>query len=130
MVVRAGRSIYDGINGGLRQARGGIFAYLNSDDSYPPWTLDVVVEAFERHPDIDVVFGDALGVQDGSGDEDIRFQPNLGYDFYLRSGSLVQPAVFWRRRVYDELGEFDSESAASGRPRLLAAHGSSPDAST
>ncbi len=58
--------MYDGINKGMRLASGDILAYLNSDDLYPPWALDVVVDAFERDPEVDVVFGDVLGVQDGS----------------------------------------------------------------
>jgi GT2 family glycosyltransferase len=106
--------MYDGVNKGFRHARGHIFAYLNSDDLYFPWTLEVVVAAFERVPDADVVFGDALGVRDETGAEDIRFQPDLGYAFYLRSGSLVQPAVFWRRRVYEELGGFDTSLRYAG----------------
>ena len=54
--------MYDAINKGMRQAKGDILAYLNSDDLYFPWTLEVVVEAFDREPAADLVFGDALGV--------------------------------------------------------------------
>jgi hypothetical protein len=65
-----------------------------------------VVEAFDRHPAADVVFGDALGVV-SNGAEEIRFQPDIGYGYLARTGSLVQPSVFWRRRVYERVGDFD-----------------------
>jgi len=106
--------MYDGVNRGLRQAKGEVLAYLNSDDLYFPWTIETVMRAFSDHPEVDVVFGDALGIWDDSGIEDIRFQPDLGYAFLLRAGSFVQPTVFWRRRVLERIGEFDSRLHHAG----------------
>jgi glycosyltransferase involved in cell wall biosynthesis len=105
--------MYDAINKGMKLASGEILAYLNSDDLYFPWTLETVVEAFGRNAEADVVFGDALGI-DADGREDIRFQPSHRYGFLLRSSSFVQPAVFWRRAVYDEIGGFDPELRLAG----------------
>jgi hypothetical protein len=99
------RGMYDAINKGMRLASGDILAYLNSDDLYFPWTLETVVEHFLGHPETDVVLGDALGVHEQTGAEDIRFQPPYRWTFLLRAGSFVQPAVFWRRRVYSGVGE-------------------------
>ena len=101
------RGMYDAVNKGLRLASGEILAYLNSDDLYFPWTLEVVADQFSRHLGADLLFGDSLGVLEPSGAEDLRFQPAFRYDFLLRAGSFVQPAVFWRRRVYEALGGFD-----------------------
>ena len=101
------RGMYDAVNKGLRLASGEILAYLNSDDLYFPWTFEVVADQFSRHLEADLVFGDSLGVLEPSGAEDLRFQPAFRYDFLLRAGSFVQPAVFWRRRVYEALGGFD-----------------------
>jgi glycosyltransferase involved in cell wall biosynthesis len=108
------RGMYDAINKGMRQARGQILAYLNSDDLYFPWTLEVIVDAFERHPEADVVFGDALGIQEETGNEDVRFQPSFRYDFLLRSGSFVQPSVFWRSSVWEDVGEFNQAFRLAG----------------
>ncbi len=108
------RGMYDAINKGMRLASGEILAYLNSDDLYFPWTLQVVVDHFERHPEADLVFGDALGIHDGSRIEDIRFQPDLGYGFLLRAGSFVQPGVFWRATIKDAVGEFDQSLGLAG----------------
>jgi glycosyltransferase involved in cell wall biosynthesis len=101
------RGMYDAINKGVRQARGEILCYLNSDDLYFPWTLETVVEYFDRHPDIDFVYGDALSIENPSG----RLRPYWTPPFdlgYLRAvGFLAQPTVFWRRRAYECEGGFD-----------------------
>jgi glycosyltransferase involved in cell wall biosynthesis len=99
--------MYDALNKGMALAKGDILAYLNSDDLYFPWTLRTVVEAFEQHPEADVVFGDAMGIS-ALGQLDLRFQPPHRYAFLLHASSFVQPAVFWRRDVAAEVGPFDS----------------------
>jgi len=52
--------MYDAVNRGLKRSKGTYIAYLNCDEQYLPGTLEKVVRFFERHPDIDMVFGDVL----------------------------------------------------------------------
>lgn len=99
--------MYEAINKGLAMARGEILAYLNSDDLYFPWTLEVVVRAFGRHPDMDFVYGDALSVDDATGARRMYWQFPFRRDYVCRSGFLAQPTVFWRRRAWETLGPFD-----------------------
>jgi glycosyltransferase involved in cell wall biosynthesis len=99
--------MYDAINKGMALARGEILAYLNSDDLYFPWTLDVVVRTFDRHPDVDFVFGDALGIDDETGSRRLYWQLPFHRDWVCRSGFLAQPAVFWRRRAWEDAGPFE-----------------------
>lgn len=106
--------MYDAINKGMRLASGEILAYLNSDDLYFPWTLETVVEAFARHRGADVVYGDGLGINDQTGLEDLRFQPPFRFEFLLRAGSFVQPAVFWTREIHGAVGEFDQAFRLAG----------------
>ena len=99
--------MYSAINKGLGMARGDIVAYLNSDDLYFPWSVEVVVAAFEAHPEADFVYGDALSVDDETG----RQQPYWMYppnaDYLKRVGIIAQPSVFWRRSAMEALGPFD-----------------------
>lgn len=59
--------MYDAINRGLRKATGDICAYLNCDEQYLPGALASVRDYFLRHSDVDVVFADAV-VVDENGD--------------------------------------------------------------
>jgi glycosyltransferase involved in cell wall biosynthesis len=99
--------MYEAINKGLRQARGEIVAYLNSDDLYFPWTLAVVVAAFERHRDAGFVYGDLLQIDEGCRCERIAWQLPYATDFVRRWGVLAQPTIFWRRSVLAQEGYFD-----------------------
>lgn len=99
--------MYEAVNKGMRLATGEILAYLNSDDLYFPWTLDVVADAFERRPRADFIHGDALGVEDETGRRRMYWQQPYDLEYLRTSGFLAQPAVFWRRRVLGALGGFD-----------------------
>ena len=102
------RGMYDGINKGFARARGEILAYLNTDDWYLPWTIETVVQYFETHPEINLVFGDHLDLYE-DGRVGLSIQPSFRFPLIrLTHWSLPQPAVFWRRRVYEALGGFDS----------------------
>jgi len=100
----------EAINKGLRRATGEIVAWINSDDVYTPKTFDAVVHYFETHADVAMVFGDAHIV-----DHDGHFlfhKKALPFDrlmgICIGCGLLVtQPAVFWRRTVFDAIGYLD-----------------------
>ncbi len=106
--------MYDAINKGLKRARGEIVTYLNTDDKYFPWTLASVVAAFQRHPEVDIVYGDVVKIDDADGSRTLVFAPPFRATFVGRIGSLFQPAVFWRRAVTDELGGFDDSLRFGG----------------
>lgn len=96
------------INKGLRVAGGDLVAYLNSDDVYLPGAISRVVEAFARHPEADIVYGDFHAIDQCGGVIDriktIPFDPQiLLYD----ANFICQPASFYRARLIEEIGDFD-----------------------
>lgn len=99
--------MYQAINRGLATATGQVLTYLNSDDLLVPWAVEVAVECFRRHPEADVVFGDALRWYTEVPGVDLMIQPEFDHGRVSRTGSLIQPTVFWRRRLMDRIGAFD-----------------------
>lgn len=97
-----------GITKGFERCTGDILTWLNSDDFYPSKdTLKKVVAAFEANPAADIVYGGVNFV--GTQGEFLRKGfvnkngPGLLRSFHQQVG-IVQPGVFWRRKVFEELG--------------------------
>jgi glycosyltransferase involved in cell wall biosynthesis len=103
--------MYEAINKGIAISRGEVLAYLNSDDLYLPWSVEVAVRALQQ-PGIELVYGD-LGILRGERKGKLRrFNIQFKPDFNLRHFSFVatigQPAVFWRRSLTERIGLFDT----------------------
>jgi hypothetical protein len=69
--------------------------------------VEVVVDAFERRPRADFVYGDALGIEDETGRRRMYWQQPFSLEHLTTGGFLAQPAVFWCRHVLAALGGFD-----------------------
>ncbi len=97
----------DAVNKGFRKAKGEIFGWLNSDDTYLPGAIRKVVEFFQSNPDISMVYGEAYTV-DAQGK---IIEPYLTEEFdYQRLAEtcfICQPTVFIRRHVFEEIGPLD-----------------------
>jgi glycosyltransferase involved in cell wall biosynthesis len=101
--------MYDALNKGIREARGMIVATLNTDDAYEPEAIAQVVRHFEVHRLAEVVFGDALFMNEQGQPQYIYRGLNFNWKRYvsMRASSLVTPAVFWKRAIHDRIGYFD-----------------------
>lgn len=62
IVSRIGKDkgMYDAVNKGFRLAQGSVISHLNCDEQYLPGTLSFVQDYFDRHPEVDVIFGGGL----------------------------------------------------------------------
>lgn len=98
----------DAINKGLRQARGEIVAYINSDDTYEPGAVRRAVDLLAANPQVDFIYGDANLIDEHGAlierthavDFDIGV---LTYDHNF----ICQPASFWRNSLVQRIGPFD-----------------------
>lgn len=95
------------INKGLAMATGDILAYLCADDLYEPAAVRSVLEAFAEHPEADVVYGDYYFLEGDSGRKRRKSAASFRPGNLRHRNPLGQPAVWWRRRVYDKFGGFD-----------------------
>jgi glycosyltransferase involved in cell wall biosynthesis len=60
LVSEKDEGMYDAINRGWRKARGDILCWLNCDEQYLPGALRAVADYFNAHPEVDLVFADAI----------------------------------------------------------------------
>lgn len=98
----------DAINKGLRQSTGEILGYLCADDFLEPGALAQVSEAFRAAPHADVVYGDAFFLESDSGWKRLKRAGDFSVRRLRRGNFLLQPAVFWRRSVYEKSGALDA----------------------
>lgn len=101
--------MYDAINKGLEMAEGEVIGYLNTDDSYLPWSVEVACEVLARGPR--VVFGDLAVVKEVAEKavSYVQFYPPFDKAHYLWVQAIGQPTVFWRREVTDVAGAFSRD---------------------
>ena len=100
--------MYDALNKGIDTASGEVLAYLNSDDAWLPWAVERVMRVFGSKHDVDIVFGDGIKVDEDIGKQRLRLFPPFDRISLANYESLMQPAVFWRRRLIERIGGFDT----------------------
>ena len=92
------------INKGWERATGDVITWLNSDDYYPPNALEPVGEAYAADPELALVFGDSLVVDEGSQYMKRRDMSQFNKEAILLGFSMAQPSVFTHRRTVLETG--------------------------
>jgi glycosyltransferase involved in cell wall biosynthesis len=115
LFVEKDSGMYDAINRGLRRASGEICAYLNCDEQYLPGALSEVANYFATHPEIDVLFGDAVLVNAKGVPLSYR-RVTLPSLVHLRLADLntLTCATFFRHRLVDAGHLFPSHLKIAG----------------
>ena len=91
------------LNKAFAESRGEIIGWLNSDDAYfGPDVVSAAVDAFERDPDVAVVYGHALLVNAAGRVLQVLWVPRFDRSLLRLHDFVIQPAAFIRRR---HLGE-------------------------
>ncbi|MCX8061895.1 MAG: glycosyltransferase [Anaerolineales bacterium] len=98
----------DAINKGFAHAKGEIFAWLNSDDTYLPHAVSEAVEFLQRHPEIGLVYGNANFI-DEQGRVLGKFPARQTDYRRLRRGyvHIPQQAAFFRAELWRQVGPLD-----------------------
>jgi len=98
----------DAINKGLADATGEVLGYLNSDDVLCPGALAAVGEAFASDPDLMFAWGRASYLNEvGAPVSPYLVRPDA-IDRLADACFIAQPAAFFRRKVWEEVGPFDA----------------------
>ena len=99
----------DAINKGWARSRGDIVCWLNSDDTYiGNGVIETQIALLRSSPSIGLVYGSGY-FTDTQGRELRTFTTRpYSYPALLRTGYIVQPTVFLKRAVVQEVGPLDT----------------------
>ncbi|RJP50939.1 MAG: glycosyltransferase [Anaerolineaceae bacterium] len=98
----------DAINKGFARTTGEIIAWLNSDDYYLQGAIRAVVKVFEEHPDVVLVYGNMLAVDEAGRTFNTLNYKQLTLEDLLCFQIIGQPAVFMRRSALQKTNGLDS----------------------
>lgn len=94
----------DAINRGFAHTSGEIMCWLNSDDLLLPGSLAYVARYFTEHPEIDVVYGHRLLIDESDRQIGTWILPAHSDLALTLADHIPQETVFWRRRIWDAAG--------------------------
>ena len=94
----------DAINRGFASTDGEIMGWLNSDDLLLPGALMTIGEYFAAHPEVDVVYGNRV-VIDETGREVGRWVlPSDTHEYLDWADYIPQETLYWRRSLWSAVG--------------------------
>jgi GT2 family glycosyltransferase len=94
----------DAINRGFAGTSGEIMAYLNSDDLLLPGSLAFVARYFVEHPQVDVVYGNRILIDEQDRVVGIWVLPAHDERVLTLADYVPQETLFWRRSAWEAAG--------------------------
>ena len=92
------------INLGFQKTSGEIMGWLNADDLHVPNTLWQVGEFFRNHPQVDVVYGHRLIINEDGHLVGSWIMPSHEDEVLSWADYIPQETLFWRRSVWEKAG--------------------------
>jgi glycosyltransferase involved in cell wall biosynthesis len=96
----------DAINRAFERTSGEIMAWINSDDILLPGALAYVARYFDEHPDVDVVYGHRVMIDEFDRKIGEWILPPHDDKTLTFADYVPQETLFWRRRIWEAAGGF------------------------
>lgn len=84
-----------------------VMAWLNSDDLLGPGVLEFVGDYFARHPEVDVIYGHRIIIDEADRDVGRWVMPRHDAATLEWIDYVPQETLFWRKRAWDRAGGID-----------------------
>ena len=105
----------DALNHAFGRMGGDVIGYLNADDLLSPGAAKTILDSFDSNPDVDIIYGEVQWI-DEEGRVTGRHAGQIStleevldiYNVWWANRQWVQPEVFFRRRVWDRVGPFNT----------------------
>lgn len=98
------------LNRGFARTSGEVMAYLNSDDLLLPGTLSYVARFLHDHPEVDVVYGHRVLIDELGREIGRQVIPRHNDRVLAWADFIPQETVFWRRAAWERAGATFDES--------------------
>lgn len=95
------------INRGFANCDAEIMGWLNSDDILLPGSLAYIAGIFDEHPEVDLIYGHRILIDEDGRDIGIWVTPRHSADALRWFDFLPQETVFWRRSLWERAGGID-----------------------
>lgn len=92
------------INVGFARTRGDVMAYLNADDLLLPGSLHRVARFFGKYPEVDVVYGHRILINDRNEEIGRWILPRHDGRVLRVADFVPQETLFWRREIWNRTG--------------------------
>ncbi|WP_221032930.1 glycosyltransferase family 2 protein [Actomonas aquatica] len=84
-----------------------LMAWINADDHYLPGAIEFVRRYFAAHPRVDVIYGNRVMVDEDGAEVGRWHLPPHNDDVLKLYDFVPQETLFWRRRIWDQVGGID-----------------------
>lgn len=105
------------LNRGLAEARAPLLARMDADDEALPDRLEIQVAYMEKHPEVDVLGGGAILVDEVGVERGVQTRAEHHGEIYRRAfvqNPFIHPTVMMRRGFLEALGGYDESLGYPG----------------